>query len=689
MVFAQPLFLVALSALAIPILIHLFNFRRYRKVYFTNVRFLAGIRQETRRRSELKHLLILLMRLLAIACLVFAFAKPYVPSFLQTVTIRSKNAVSVYIDNSFSMEALSTQGPLLEEARKKALEITDAYGPSDLFQLLTNDFEGKHQRLISRDEFRSEVGSVSLSPAVRSLPEIVKRQSDLLKTSRDAGLTAYLISDFQKSTAFPEKIVPVASIPVFLVPVEASKISNLYIDSAWFENPVQQPGQATKLIIRVRNSSDEPLEKIPLRLTINNIQKAVTSLSAGPEGTASVAVHFTNNDSGDQYGTLELTDYPVTWDDNLFFTYSIHTAIPVLSIREGTENRYLKALFESDSSFRFGSQDIGKLDYSSFGQYPLLILSGTKELSTGLAGELARHVAGGGNLLLFHGTVIRAESFNALSATLGSPAIAGIDTASLPVSEVNTDHALFRDVFEKDATGRVVLPDNVDMPSSSRHYILKNTSLSVSEDLMKLQNGQPFLTVTPYGKGKVYTCAVPLDEEWSNFPKHPLFVPVLYRIALLSQPSLPLYYDLAAVSGIEVPHDSIRQPEVYRIRKKDSGFEIVPGMKSTGSYTLLFPEEQIREAGHYQVIQGEQIIQGIAFDYNRKESDPRCHSPEELESLMKKSPAKIFTVLAPGSVPLSRQIAELGKGIPLWKYFVIGTLFFLLIEIILARSLKE
>ena len=136
MLFANPIFLIALSALAIPVIIHLYNFRRYKKVYFTNVRFIAEIKQESKKRSQLKHLLILLMRILAITCLVIAFAQPYLPSAMQQKNIAGRQSVSIYIDNSFSMEALATNGKLLDVAKSKALEIVSAYKPSDLFQLL-------------------------------------------------------------------------------------------------------------------------------------------------------------------------------------------------------------------------------------------------------------------------------------------------------------------------------------------------------------------------------------------------------------------------------------------------------------------------------------------------------------------------------------------------------------------------
>ena len=79
MQFVNPLFLFGLFAIAIPVIIHLFNFRKFQKVYFTNVDFIEELKQQTQKQSQLKHLLVLLLRILAIASLVFAFAQPYIP----------------------------------------------------------------------------------------------------------------------------------------------------------------------------------------------------------------------------------------------------------------------------------------------------------------------------------------------------------------------------------------------------------------------------------------------------------------------------------------------------------------------------------------------------------------------------------------------------------------------------------
>ena len=141
MQFLFPGFLAALGFLAVPIIVHLFNFVRYKKIYFSNVRFLKEVKEETQSRSRLKHLLILAARLLAIFFLVFAFAQPFIPA-KNAIVKEGTKAVSIYIDNSFSMAALGKNGTLLDEAKKDALDILKAFGPTDKFQLLTNDFLG-------------------------------------------------------------------------------------------------------------------------------------------------------------------------------------------------------------------------------------------------------------------------------------------------------------------------------------------------------------------------------------------------------------------------------------------------------------------------------------------------------------------------------------------------------------------
>src|ERR1700739_162133 len=196
--FLFPSFLYALSALSIPLAIHLFNFRRYKKLYFSNVRFLQEVVQESRSRSRLKHWLVLLCRMLVIAFLVFAFAQPFIPNKQGNITAGNK-AVSIFIDNSFSMNAVNQNGTLLEDAKSKAEQIAQSLNAADKVQMVSEDFDEAQERWLNKDEFLEELKGLKTSPSSHTLTDIMQRQQENLLHSGSPVKEAFVISDFQKS----------------------------------------------------------------------------------------------------------------------------------------------------------------------------------------------------------------------------------------------------------------------------------------------------------------------------------------------------------------------------------------------------------------------------------------------------------------------------------------------------------
>jgi uncharacterized protein YdaT len=688
MQFVNPLFLIALTALAIPILIHLFNFRKYKKVYFTNVHFLQEIQQETKKQSQLRQLLILLARLLAIAALVIAFAQPYLPASKQQKKITSQRAVSIYLDNSFSMEAVATEGKLMDVAKTKALEIASAYSQSDLFQLVTNDFEGRHQRLVSKEEFQKLVEEVQVSASTRSMAEVIARQNDLLGENQKMSRDAYLVSDFQKNTASLVQARPDSTYSWFLVPLSAEKRNNLYIDSVFFVSPVHQPGQPVSLRIRINNASDESLEKIPVKLTVNSVQKALASFSVAANSSTEVMLSFTENPSGIQYGQVEIVDYPIVYDDKFYFSYPVLPSIPVLCINKKEGNNYLNALFDNDSTIRFTNSQVRQLDYGNLFSNSLLIVNSPEEISSGLAQELNRYVRGGGHLIIFPPAKGQVDTYNSFLSLLNLPGYAGTDTVRQRIAGISLESAIYSDVFEKNGSGKVVLPENIDLPMVQKHYVLRLETRSTEEVLLKLQNNQPFLLSASVDKGRVYIFASPADDKWTLFPKHLIFVPTLYKIALLSNPLHPLYYITGENAVIEIPADSISETNIYKLKKLESGYEIIPEIRKFGTNVSLITHDQIKDAGFYSVSRGNKPAAGLAFNFNRKESDLACYKPSELEQQISRLPVKDIRILKERKSSLQREIHQIKQGTPLWKLFIILSLIFIACEIALIRFFK-
>jgi len=687
MEFVNPLFLFGLLAIGVPILIHLFNFRKYKRVYFTNVRFLKELKEQTKKRSQLRHLIILLLRILAVVCLVVAFAQPYIPYSKNKIKADSRNAVSIYVDNSFSMEAMGSKGPLLEEARQKAHEIAAAYKSTDLFQILTNDFEGRHQRMVSRDEFYTMLSDVSVSPVSRRLSEVISRQEDLLANSGTKVKSAFVISDFQQTFANIASLADDSTKSYYLMPLAASQINNLYIDSCWFDSPVQQAGFPARLHVKVSNSSTSDFEKIPLKLTINNTQKAVASVDVPAGASIEIIMPFINYQGGICQGVLEINDYPITYDDRFYFSYIVTNAMSVLAIDGKDGNAFLNALFIKDSSVVYEHMQLKKLDYSSFEKYNLIILNEVNSISTGLSQELTRFIENGGGVSIIPPVTADLTSYNSFLQALNAGMFTGLDTANTQVSRINLNHPLFRDVFEENgADGK--LPSNVELPAVFSHYRFLVNSRVANESLMSLRNGDEFLTVQPVGEGMLYVLTSPLDAACNNFPKQALFVPVFYNMALLSRPSPRLYYTIGRDEPIRMSGERLKDDQVYTIRSNNSDFDFIPGKVEQNSVNFVQVHDQLKEAGNYTVFTGKQKLMGLSFNYNRSESDLKYYTSNELSSILEKKGINNIKVLAESRKPAGEAISELNLGKRLWKYFVWAALLFLMGEVLLIRLWK-
>lgn len=398
MQFLFPTFLWALAFLAIPVIIHLFYFRRFRKVYFTNVRFLREVKEDTSARSKLRNILVLIARLLALLFLILAFVQPFIPQDSEVKA--GRKAVSVFVDNSYSMSALSQDVPLLDKAKQRAREIIRAYGVEDRFQVLTNDFEGRHQRLVSQEDALALIDELAVTPNVRELSKVVTRQQQALQTGDIENQSMYIISDFQKNITDIADYAD-TTVALNLVPLQAVQERNISIDSAWFDAPVQMLNQSNPLVVQVRNLSSQEAENIRLSIRYDGQTKPVGTLSIPAESVVQDTVNIPILRPGRFDAELAITDYPVQFDDKYYFAFDVDEKIDVLIVNGSVPNRYLEAAFQGISYFELTTQLSQALDYSRFSTYQMIVLNELDAVSSGLAFELQQYVNNGGNLLVF------------------------------------------------------------------------------------------------------------------------------------------------------------------------------------------------------------------------------------------------------------------------------------------------
>ena len=672
-----PLFLIGLVAVGIPIAIHLLQLRRYRKVYFSNVEMLEELESENRRQRNLRQLLILAARILAIIFLVLAFCQPVIPD-KETQLVSGGTVVSVYIDNSYSMECGGMDGSLMESARQKAREIASAYNPGTQFQLLTNEATGSQFRWLSREEFLNALDEVKAGAVTATLSSIARRQNDFLHSATAGNRHAYIISDFQRTTADVTNYPSDSTVLTTFIPLGGTNVANIYIDSLSFNSPAYFRGATVRVEARVRNDGDKAVEKQPLRLFVGNQQRAVTSVDIAARSSATAQMTFTIQDDSLLQGYVETTDYPITFDDRMYFSIPVTPQVPMLVLSGRGENPFLQRLFQGDSLVSYRQESYDRMDFSHLTESRFVVLDELHSIPSGLAQSLIQFVKDGGTLLLVPGEGVETSSYNQMLSALQAPLLGRWTDKKTRTNTLQTGHSLYQGVFQ----GR---NEETETPSATGYYALQQSSGTVSRQVIGLLDGNSYLTETPAGEGRLYLFATPLRTEHTDFVHQALFVPTVYNMALFSTPQPQPYHLLTGNDPIpiasqpmgETPHKLVNaDPETRHT-------ELIPDIRRMASRYCIIPHGEITEAGNYMLTPAP--VEGLAFNYSRKESDLSCLSNNELKQAIRDARLANCRIAPTAEKSITHYIRQRSQGTPLWRWCIVFSLLFLLAEILLIR----
>ena len=673
MQFAASTFLWAMFALLIPVIVHLFDFRRYKKVMFSDNYLLKQLLEKNKKQRRLRQLIIMSLRILAIAALVLAFARPFIPSDKITNQKGGQLLVTVYLDNSLSMDLSVNESILFEEARKTAKNIAESYSQNVLFRLLTNDFNAVHDRFVTRDEFVDLLNRLNISSYFRPMSDVMARIYDLLEKQSEADHHVFVISDFQKSSADLTNL-DLHDAQFFFVPVSQETPVNIGIDSIWFNAPVQLRNKAISVSARIRNFSNLPVEKIPVRLYVDNKQKGISDIQIAAGGSEIVNFGFTVGQGISHHGYIEIDDSPVSFDDRMFFAFDMAREIPVMHIQGPLAGTSVQALFDNDSLFEYSRNLEQEISFTDLSNADFIILDELSELNSGLSREVLDAVNKGSSVLLIPSTNYQKKFYAPFFNILSINGLNALDTSNTRVAYLDYRHPLFNEVFE-------TAPKEVRLPEVKSSYRLASNE---GRSIMKLLNGQSFLTEYKYGQGNVYLLAVPLDPSFSSFSANAMIVPTFIQMAFQSKGLLSIAYPLDYEDGIEFSQASIKSDEPPHLQSFDANIDMLPSFTS-GTPTMIYLMGQLTVPGPYRLTDQDKVLRSFALNYNRRESFPDIYSNEELNLFVETKPnLSLFDNQADMSITLS----ELQYGKRLWKTFIIFALIFLAVEVILLRLWK-
>ena len=673
MSFANPLMLIGLAAILVPIIIHLFNFRRYKTIYFSNVQMLEDIQKKTKRASQVQQLIVLTLRVLGIACLALACAQP----FLRTgeKNAQKGNVVALFVDNSYSMETESKDGSRLYDAVDAAKNIVQSFDFSDDFVLTTQDFSGEESHILNKDQVLEILDRLAVSPNSHSFKEIHAFENHTIKQSNKANVIHYYISDFQKNNFDMSVLRNDSSAHIGLIPTPAEQLSNVGIDSCWFLTPVFKLDNTVTLIARIHNYGDEEVQKVPVKLHVNEKQKAIAALDIAAGGYADCHLTYRIDETGTNCGKVSIEDAPITFDNDLYFTYDVSENSTITVIYDREPNRFLAALYGKDSVFTYQPMGYQQVNYTQLRQSAVVVLNEVPAISSGLADELTKFVKAGGTILMFPSEKAD-NSVNNLLKSLDAGTYGSLVKKTLNGKSVNRESIYFKGALET-ADGRI------DMPQTLQHFAIAGGG-NGSEVIMTLEDNSPLLVSYPAESGKVILSAVAMNDDYGNAHRHALFFVPLHNIGIMNAVQQKLYNVIGVdqMQRVMLPSDGSDEAVVLRARK--GGEEFIPEQRRLGNETALYFHNQAHSSDWYDIVRGGQVLGTLAFNLNRRESDLACYDEKALSKMAEELGGNT-AVISADTKNIAKSVSDRLNGKPLWPWFVILALLCFLAEIAVLR----
>ncbi|MDR6967357.1 hypothetical protein J2X31_001368 [Flavobacterium arsenatis] len=642
MQFKHPEILYFLFLLLIPILVHLFQLRRFKKEYFTNVRFLKELSIQTRKSSKLKKWLLLATRLLILACIVLAFAQPF---FKAKDSNNTTNEMYIILDNSFSMQAKGQKGELLKRAVEDLLE----HAPENqTFSLITNsetfwntDVKSIQKELqnLKYSAFPFQLESLMAKVKSRKSPY----NKDVIIISDAVGLEAKDLKSIS-----PE-------FNTYFINPKGEQKNNISIDSVFIENTLDNFYEiGVKLLAYGENSAETPI-------AIYNNKKLIAKTLVQFEEKQKT-INFTIPKE-DFHGYASVSDNSLEYDNQLFFSITKPEKTNVISIGSAEKSQFLSKIY-TEKEFAYSNFELNALDYNLLEKQDAIVLNELKEIPQALQTTLKSFIEKGGNVVLIPSEESSVSNLNSFVSNFGNIQFKTLQNTEKAITKIAFNHPLYASVFEKKI-------DNFQYPNTKNGFQVASNSPAV----LGYSDQSAFLTALQNQVASLYVFSASINKANSNFQNSPLIVPTFYNMAQSSQKT--------GVSAIKIGNNSpvlvdalMAKDEIVSVKNTEENF--VPVQQILNNKVKLTFNDYPQLAGNFGIYKKDELLKNISFNYDRTESNITSANSDLLDDY--KVIDSIETVF--DTLQTDRTNNEI------WKWFLFLTLLFLITELFIQKFVK-
>jgi hypothetical protein len=660
-----------LAAAFIPLLIHLFNRTKTKKIKFSSLQFLHILENKRIKRLRIYQILLIIIRTLLILFLALSFLRPVLKD--SKTPAGSQSAAVIFLDNSYSMQRYMESGSLFDLQRDVLKKLLEHFTEKDRLLILYGDTALQHKEL---EGFKKELGSLEAQNHYFNLDKAVAKALDFFEKNLSLNNEFFLLSDLAfKDHMLSDSLLSElleSNIHLFAAPMDVSKMKNITIDSVVVDKQKFSFNHSISIIVYLRKTKAADSE-CEVELFLNNKRLAAAYAQFENANTASVELNFHPSGSGLIPLKIEIMPDDLELDNAWYLTIDIPETIEALYV---SDRRSLNLTTALDAISQTGKITFKKTSFSQWqqenpSQYDALVLDHPSPFSQSLQRKVKAFIQNSSLVFLIPGEQTASE--NLLLKNLGydlryhSYYETNGENQYYALENIDQSHIYFGDLFEKQSK------QTNETKLFKYHKMIGN-----GKTLIRLQNGDPYLISFSGGAGHLFAFSAPFENDWSDIALKGFFAPVLYSLfnnAYFFNKRTSYAFPEAHILKIN-PAYTASSDYFIRYPEGDS-LKIIPKQSTEKQHFYL---EDITQPGHYRLYNKNELIHILNVNFDKKEA---LSGGVKMEKLRKK-----INGLSPNK-DMGKQISLKRTGKELWLYFLIAAIMMLLTEIFLIRLIEN
>ncbi len=695
MLFLNPAVLLGLFAASIPVLIHMLNLRKLRRIDFSTLAFLKELQKNKIRKIKLKQWLLLALRILIILFLVMAFARPTIKGIAIGGTSSAAKTTAVFVlDDTYSMSVVDAKGSLLNQAKSEILELLKQIQEGDDVALvLVSDNSKKEIKTTGNlSDFEKRVGDVTVSSSSGMIHNAIVKAAKILDESKNFNKEIYILSDFQTGRlSGNESLSDLGQIlnnkvRIYTIDYSGKEVFNLGIDQFKSENQIFEKGKPVNFNVTLTNYSNQQVKNAVVSLYLNGERSSQQSVTIGPGNSKIISIQAVPKSTGFIDAIAEIEDDDILQDNKRYLNFYIPDKIPVIIFSEDQQDtKYLKlALTAGDdkSLIEITEKNLGQLSSIDLNQFDVVLIVGADKI-TGID-RLKNYINTGGSLFLIPGENTYGENFNNLLQNLNLPGVSGIfgknnsTDNSVTFDKTEFNHPIFADIFSNRDKKKIESPDF--------YHFFKISTQGKGNNIISLMDGSSFLSEYRIGEGKVLLMNTAPLLSWSNLPLKGIFVPLINKSVFYLASKERQNDDY--IAGMPVTISLAKQTSAQiKIENPEKREEYITLNKELRNNFIGYDKTNV--AGTYKIFSGKNLIDEISVNTDPKESVTKYLSDSDFEHYLNKIDFKGNHIIIKKDQNPADIIMQSRFGSELWKYFILVALILALIEMAVARNAKK